>query len=65
MTARRRKIRHPRTVAVRKRPNMAAAEMWRTPRRSTFGRTVKPAELVEEYDRAAKIRMADQEPVDG
>lgn len=39
---------------------MPAAETWRTPRKTDFGRMVKPSELVAEYDQAAQIRMADQ-----
>lgn len=40
---------------------MPAAETWRTPRKTDYGRMVEPAELVAGYDQAAQIRMTDQE----
>ena len=43
--------------------SMPTAESWRTPRKSDYGRMVKPSEIIAELDRAAEVRMADQEPV--
>lgn len=50
--------------ATAKTRSMPTAESWRTPRKSDHGRMVEPSEVIAEMDRATKIRMADQEPIE-
>lgn len=56
--------RKPRDQKQSPKTKMPNAESWRTHRKSDYGRMVEPSEIVAEMDRAAKIRMADQEPVE-
>lgn len=54
----------PAVVKAVKRSDMRRTADWRVPRKSDYGRMVEPSEIIAELDRAAKVRMADQEPVE-